>query len=126
MLPTSNASRRMWVAPLGLRSAAISQPIRRRHAHMHTSTQPGTIVDVAADLEANFVWAPPLAPQTRNIDVDLASPESILLGEIALLEHKKEAIERVLVDGNEVLEGHGQVHDLQNRRMLTEVFYPTS
>jgi len=104
---------------------ANGKPICRRHAHMHTSAQPGINIDVAADLEANFAWAPPLAPQTQNIDDDLAGPESILLGEIdaafALLECEKEAMERELVDGNEVLEG--QVYDLQNWSILTEVFH---
>ncbi|KAG2122855.1 hypothetical protein BD769DRAFT_958505 [Suillus cothurnatus] len=58
------------------------KPIRRRHAHIDTNAQPGINIDVAADLEANFAWAPPLAPQTQNIDDDLAGPESISLNEI--------------------------------------------
>ncbi|KAG1843774.1 hypothetical protein DFJ58DRAFT_853521 [Suillus subalutaceus] len=89
------------------KALANGRPICRRHAHMHTSAQPGINIDVAADLEANFAWAPPLAPQTQNIDDDLAGPESISLDEIktafALLEHKKEVMERVLEDGNEHL-----------------------
>ncbi|KAG2032719.1 hypothetical protein BDR03DRAFT_1014967 [Suillus americanus] len=68
---------------------------------------------VVTDPEANLAWAPPLAPQTQNINDDLAGPESISLDKInaafALLEHKKEAMERVLDDGIEVLEG--QVYD---------------
>ncbi|KAG2050766.1 hypothetical protein BDR06DRAFT_959946 [Suillus hirtellus] len=63
---------------------------------MHTNAQPGINIDVAADLEAKFAWAPPLAPQTQNIDDDLAGPESISLDEIdaafALLEREKEAM----------------------------------
>ncbi|KAG0699995.1 hypothetical protein DFH29DRAFT_652408 [Suillus ampliporus] len=76
---------------------------------MHTGAQPGINVDLAADLEANFAWALPLAPQTQNIDDDLAGPESISLDEIdaafALLQHEKKAMERGPVDGNEALEG---------------------
>ncbi|KAG2126370.1 uncharacterized protein EDB93DRAFT_1257539 [Suillus bovinus] len=57
---------------------------------MHTNAQPGINIDVAADLKANFAWAP-LTPQTQNVDDDLAGPESISLDEIntafALLEH---------------------------------------
>ncbi|KAG2058709.1 hypothetical protein BDR06DRAFT_980167 [Suillus hirtellus] len=70
-------------------------------------------IDIAADLEANFAWAPPLAPQTQNIDDDLAGPESISLNEIdaafALLECEKDMFEQEPIDGNEVLEG--QVYD---------------
>ncbi|KAG2073433.1 hypothetical protein BDR04DRAFT_1141238 [Suillus decipiens] len=96
------------------KAVANGKPARRRHAHMHTGAQPGIHVDIAADLEANFAWAPPLAPQTQNVDDDLAGPESISLDEIdaafALLEHEKESMERVLIDGlDEVLEG--QVYD---------------
>jgi len=80
---------------------------------MDTNAQPGINIDVAADLEANFAWAPPLAPQTQNIDDDLAGPESISLNEIdaafALLECEKDVFEREPIDGNEVLEG--QVYD---------------
>ncbi|KAG1732250.1 uncharacterized protein EDB91DRAFT_1251883 [Suillus paluster] len=47
-----------------------------------------------------------LAPQTQNIDDDLAGLESISLDEIdaafALLEREKEVMEREPVDGNEV------------------------
>ncbi|KAG2117129.1 uncharacterized protein F5147DRAFT_671345 [Suillus discolor] len=52
------------------------KPIRRRHAHMHTNAEPGINIDTATDLEANFAWAPPLAPQTQNIDDDLVGPDS--------------------------------------------------
>jgi hypothetical protein len=80
---------------------------------MHTNAQPGINSEVAADLEANFAWAPPLAAQTQNIDDNLTGPESISLNEIdaafAQLECKKDAIEWEPVDGNEVLEG--QVYD---------------
>ncbi|KAG2362799.1 hypothetical protein BDR07DRAFT_1609247 [Suillus spraguei] len=48
--------------------------------------------------EKPILWAPPLAPQTQNVDDDLAGPESISLDEInatfALLEHKKDTMER--------------------------------
>ncbi|KAG2069028.1 hypothetical protein BDR04DRAFT_1055974, partial [Suillus decipiens] len=64
------------------KAVANGKPTRRRHAHMHTGAQPGINVDVAADLEANFVWEPPLAPQTQDVDDDLAGPESISLDEI--------------------------------------------
>ncbi|KAG2063785.1 hypothetical protein BDR04DRAFT_1163308 [Suillus decipiens] len=47
-----------------------------------TDAQPGINVDIAADLEANFAWAPPFATQTQNVDDDLAGPESISLDEI--------------------------------------------
>ncbi|KAG2362535.1 hypothetical protein BDR07DRAFT_1484740 [Suillus spraguei] len=63
------------------KAVANGKPTRRRHAHMHTGAQPGINVEIAADLEANFAWAPPLAPQTENIDDDLAGPESISLDE---------------------------------------------
>ncbi|KAG1879846.1 hypothetical protein F4604DRAFT_1954190 [Suillus subluteus] len=85
-------------------------------------------VDVAADLEANFAWAPPLAPQTQNIDDDFAGPESISLDEIdaafALLEHEKEVMERVLDDGNEVLEG--QVYDFAELEHVDRGLLPKS
>ncbi|KAG2060292.1 hypothetical protein BDR06DRAFT_1017330 [Suillus hirtellus] len=84
--------------PCGHRKAVINgKPIRRCHAHMHTNAQPGINIDVAADPEANVAWAPPLAPQTQNIDDDLVGPGSISLDEIdaafALLEREKEAVE---------------------------------
>jgi hypothetical protein len=70
---------------------ANGKSTRRHHAHMHTGAQSGINVDGATDLEANFAWAPSLAPQTQNVDDDLAGPESISLDEIdaafALLEH---------------------------------------
>ncbi|KAG2070751.1 hypothetical protein BDR04DRAFT_1099410 [Suillus decipiens] len=91
------------------KAVANGKPARRRHGHMHTGAQPGISVDVAADLEAIFAWAPPLAPQTQNVDGDLAGPESISLEEIdaafTLLKHEKD-MERVLIDGmDKVLEG---------------------
>ncbi|KAG2074425.1 hypothetical protein BDR04DRAFT_1093130 [Suillus decipiens] len=97
----------------------------RRHAHMHTGAQPGINVDVAADLEAIFAWAP-LAPRTQNVDDDLAVPESISLDKIdvafSLLEHEKDTMERVLIDGlDEVLEV--KFMTLRSWSMLTEVFY---
>jgi len=94
------------------KAVANGRPIRR--AYMPTSAQPG--IDVAAKLEAilrgHHHSGTPQA-WTRNINDDLAGPESISisLDEIdaafALLEHKKdsEAMEQVLDDGNEVLEG---------------------
>ncbi|KAG2354167.1 hypothetical protein BDR07DRAFT_1614420 [Suillus spraguei] len=96
------------------KAVANGKPTHRRHAHMHTGAQPGINVEIAADLEANFAWAPPLAPQTQNVDDDLAGPESISLNEIdaafALLEHEKESMERVLIDGlDEVLEDMSRV-----------------
>ncbi|KAG2062851.1 hypothetical protein BDR04DRAFT_768668 [Suillus decipiens] len=63
------------------KAVANGKPTRRRHAHIHSGTQPGINFDIAADLEANFVWAPPLAPQTQNVDeIDAA---------FALLEYEK-------------------------------------
>ncbi|KAG2119663.1 uncharacterized protein F5147DRAFT_665081 [Suillus discolor] len=60
-----------------IRKAVVNgKPIRRRHAHMHTNAEPGINIDIATDLEANFAWAPPLAPQTQNIDDDLVGPDS--------------------------------------------------
>ncbi|KAG1732794.1 hypothetical protein EDB19DRAFT_1831154 [Suillus lakei] len=74
-----------------------------------TFEAPAKIQLLIYTLEANFVWAPPLAPQTQNIDDDLAGHESISLDEIyaafVLLERKKEAMEREPVNGNGVLEG---------------------
>ncbi|KAG2074775.1 hypothetical protein BDR04DRAFT_1229041 [Suillus decipiens] len=64
------------------KAVANGKPTRRRRAHMHTGAQPGIKADVAPDLEANFAWAPPLAPQTQNVDDDLAGPKSISLDEI--------------------------------------------
>jgi hypothetical protein len=61
-----------------------------------TNAQPGINIDVATDLEANFAWTPPLAPQTQNIEDNLTGPESISLNDIdaafALLECEKDAI----------------------------------
>lgn len=111
------------------KAVANGKPTRRRHAHMHTGAQPGINVEIAADLEANFAWAPPLAPQTENIDDDLAGPESISLDEIdaafALLEHEKESMERVLIDGlDEVLEG--QVYDFAELECVDQGLLPKS
>lgn len=62
---------------------ANGKPIRRHHAHIHSSPQPGIDVDVAANLEANFAWTPLASPsQTQDIDDDLAGPESTSLDEI--------------------------------------------
>ncbi|KAG1778403.1 hypothetical protein EV702DRAFT_1196394 [Suillus placidus] len=66
---------------------------------MHAGAQPGINVDVAADLEANFAWALPLAPQTQNIDDD---PLDEIDAAFGLLERDREAMEQELVDGNEV------------------------
>lgn len=60
---------------------ANRKPIHQHHVHIHSSLQPGIDVDVAANLEANFAWAP-LASQTQDIDDDLAGPESTSLDEI--------------------------------------------
>jgi hypothetical protein len=93
---------------------------------MHTNAQPGINIDVAADLEADFAWAPPLAPQ--NIDDDLAGPESISLDEIdaafALLECEKDVFEREPIDGNEVLEG--QVYDFAALEQVDQGLAPKS
>ncbi|KAG2159289.1 uncharacterized protein EDB93DRAFT_278239 [Suillus bovinus] len=93
---------------------------------MHTNAQPGINIDVAADLEANFAWAPPLAPQTQNVDDDLAGPESISLDEIdaafALLE--RDAMEQEPVDGNEVLEG--RVYDFVELEHVDQGLAPKS
>ncbi|KAG1826901.1 uncharacterized protein BJ212DRAFT_1309153 [Suillus subaureus] len=132
MLPTSNASSRITGKDSSKSSlpkaVANGRPIRRRHAHMHTSAQLGINIDVAADLEANFAWAPPLAPLTQNIDDDLAGSESISLDEIdaafALLEHEKEAMERALDDGNEVLEG--QVYGFAELKHVDRGLLPKS
>ncbi|KAG2055818.1 hypothetical protein BDR06DRAFT_981777 [Suillus hirtellus] len=59
-------------------------------------------IDVAADLKANFAWAPPLAPQTQNIDDDLTEP----------------------IDGNEVLEG--QVYDFAALEQVDQGLAPKS
>ncbi|KAG2075185.1 hypothetical protein BDR04DRAFT_1228939 [Suillus decipiens] len=64
------------------KAVASGKPTRQRHAYVHTGAQPGIDVDVTAGLEVNFAWAPPLAPQTQNVDDDLAGPESISLDEI--------------------------------------------
>ncbi|KAG2065321.1 hypothetical protein BDR04DRAFT_1234608 [Suillus decipiens] len=107
------------------KAVANGKPTHRCHAHMHTGAQPGINVDI----EANFAWAPPLAPQTQNVDDDLAGPESISLDEIdaafALLEHKKESMERVLTDGlDEVLEG--QVYDFAELEYVDQGLLPKS
>jgi hypothetical protein len=95
---------------------------------MHTNAQPGINIDVAADLEADFAWAPPLGPQTQNIDDDLAGPESISLDEIdaafALLEWEKDVFEREPIDGNEVLEG--QVYDFAALEQVDQGLAPKS
>ena len=97
---------------------------------INTTAQMGINIDVAADLEANLAWAPPLelAPQTQNINDDLAGPESISLDEIdeafALLECEKEAMERVPGDGNEVLEG--QVYDFAELEHVDQGLTPKS
>ncbi|KAG2063002.1 hypothetical protein BDR04DRAFT_1039389, partial [Suillus decipiens] len=101
------------------KAVANGKPTRRRHAHMHTGVQPGINVDIAADLGANFAWAPPLAPQTQNVDDDLAGPESISLDEIdaafALLEHEKESMER-----------EGQVYDFAELEYVNQCLLPKS
>jgi hypothetical protein len=95
---------------------------------MHTSAQPGINVDVAADLEANFAWTPPLAPQTQNVDDVLVGPESISLDEISatftLLEHEKEAMEQEPVHRNEVLEG--KVYNFAELEHVDEGLAPKS
>ncbi|KAG2353490.1 hypothetical protein BDR07DRAFT_1495575 [Suillus spraguei] len=98
----------------------------RYHTHQKA---PGINVEIAADLEANFTWAPPFAPQTQNVDDDLAGPESISLNEIdaafALLEHEKESMERVLIDGlDEVLEG--QVYNFAELECADQGLLPKS
>ncbi|KAG2741395.1 hypothetical protein P692DRAFT_201857503 [Suillus brevipes Sb2] len=66
--------------------------------------------------------------KTQNIDDNLAGPESISLDDIdaafALLECEKNAIERELVDGNEVLEG--QVYDFAALEHVDQGLAPKS
>jgi hypothetical protein len=95
---------------------------------MDTNAQPGINIDVAADLEANFAWAPPLAPQIQNIDDDLAGPEYISLNEIdaafGLLEGEKDVFEREPINGNEVSEG--QVYDFTALEQVEQGLAPNS
>ncbi|KAG1857413.1 hypothetical protein F4604DRAFT_1906481 [Suillus subluteus] len=106
----------------------VMQAFRQKFQESYFWVLPGINIDVAADLEANFAWAPPLATQTQNIDDDLAGPESISLDEIdvafALLEHEKEVMEQVLDDGNEVLEG--QVYDFAELEHVDQGLLPKS
>jgi len=46
---------------------------------MHTHKDPGMNAELATDLEANFVWVPPLSAQTEYSNDYLEGPESISL-----------------------------------------------
>ncbi|KAG1760785.1 hypothetical protein EV702DRAFT_1053358 [Suillus placidus] len=90
-------------------------------------------VDVLADLEANFAWALPLAPQTQNIDdsmmiLQVLNPHYHLTDKIdaafALLECEKEATEQEPVDRNEVSEG--QVYDFAELEHVDQGLAPKS
>ncbi|KAG2074252.1 hypothetical protein BDR04DRAFT_1093471, partial [Suillus decipiens] len=45
------------------RALAAGQPVRRKHAHMHTQNNDGIDTDLAMDLDTNFAWTPPLVSQ---------------------------------------------------------------
>lgn len=81
----------------------------RRHTHMHTPAEKGICVDLANELEATFMWVPPLTSGPDTSDDVLAGPESIRLDEIDAtfdeLEKDKQSAKEVDPDGVEVLEG---------------------
>lgn len=70
---------------------------------------PGIDLDVAGDLENNFAWVPPLALASKNVDDDLAGPESIMMEELDAefdkLFESTRSEHSADVDGKEVLEG---------------------
>ncbi|KAG2069772.1 hypothetical protein BDR04DRAFT_1202366 [Suillus decipiens] len=46
------------------RALAAGQPVRRKHAHMHTRNNGGIDMDLAMELDTNFAWTPPLVSQS--------------------------------------------------------------
>ncbi|KAG2366650.1 hypothetical protein BDR07DRAFT_1273829, partial [Suillus spraguei] len=46
------------------RALAAGQPVRRKHAHLHTRNNGGIDTDLAMDLDTDFAWTPPLASQS--------------------------------------------------------------
>ncbi|KAG2040859.1 hypothetical protein BDR03DRAFT_932489 [Suillus americanus] len=92
-----------------VKAAEAGKSTRRRHAHMHTREEV-VAVEIAQDLEASFVWAPPLLTELRNADDLLAGPESIspddIAAEFAALEELKRTEEVHSVNEVEVLEGN--------------------
>ncbi|KAH7915195.1 hypothetical protein BJ138DRAFT_1195350 [Hygrophoropsis aurantiaca] len=75
---------------------------------MHTRNKPGINFDVAADIDANFTWVPPLASEGDNIDDYLAglearTPEDLDEALVAL-EREIIAVANDSIDGYEALE----------------------
>lgn len=56
------------------------KPIRRKHGHMHTRAEGGIDVELAASLESNFAWVPPMATSENDGADDL--PEDLGVGEL--------------------------------------------
>jgi hypothetical protein len=73
---------------------------------------------VAAGLEANFTWAPPLTPQMWNIDDDLAGPESISIGARYLL--RKSVDEIIVVDHTSHDDGQWDVDILMSSNGVSQ------
>ncbi|KAG1774329.1 hypothetical protein EV702DRAFT_1126519 [Suillus placidus] len=62
--------------------STTDQPVRRKHAHMHTRNNGGIDTDLATGLDANFAWIPPLESQSQ-VDDGLEGPESLTEDEVA-------------------------------------------
>ncbi|KAG1735804.1 hypothetical protein EDB19DRAFT_1830154 [Suillus lakei] len=101
-----------------LKNNADGKPIRRRHAHMHTTEFPGIDTSVAKQLKTDFAFVPPLAAVSGDASCNLEGPKLISLDDIdaefAQLEDIRNT-EKMMdteflsdwdVDGKEVLEGN--------------------
>ena len=95
-------------------------PVRRQHGHMHTRPESGINSDLAADLEENFTWIPPLTVSEGASEALEDTGSTSLDGlEKAFQNFEEELQQRdrgqPWTDGNEVLEGEAyDFEELEN------------
>ncbi|KAG2067983.1 hypothetical protein BDR04DRAFT_1158485 [Suillus decipiens] len=109
---------------------AAGQPVRQKHAHMHTQNNGGIDMDLAMNLDTNFAWTPPLVSQSQADD-KLEGPESLTEDEVAVA---FDEIEQCIAELPSVidpqLEGYeilvGKVYDLAELEQVDKGIMPAA
>ena len=55
---------------------------RRKHAHMHTRSEPGIDAELAENLGQTFTWVPPMTIEGAGGEISLEGPESVSVEEL--------------------------------------------
>ncbi|EJF63824.1 hypothetical protein DICSQDRAFT_145296 [Dichomitus squalens LYAD-421 SS1] len=98
-------------------------PIRRKHSHMHTRPESGIDTELAADLDEDFTWVPPLTI-AREPSEALEGPEDTDLDDLekAFKEFEEELRNRDL--NSEVLEG--ELYDFEELEKVDKNVIPVA